>query len=101
MMTSFILLQSGGINWASNVMLLGMLLIMVVFIILPQQRAKQKHKKYIDGLKKGDEVVTSSGIHGRIISIAGTTIDLEVDRGVTIKLDKASLSHDPASPERK
>ena len=97
-----VLLQLGGSGGGmGNMILIGMLLVMVVFVILPQQRARQKQKKYMEGLSKGDEAVTSSGIHGRIISVNTGTIDLEIDRGVTITIDKSSLSHDPSAQKEK
>jgi preprotein translocase subunit YajC len=45
-------------------------------------------------LKKGDKVVTSAGIHGRIVDMNETTIVLEVEGGTKIRFDKSAISLD-------
>jgi preprotein translocase subunit YajC len=52
--------------------LIPMVLIIVVFyffMIRPQMKKQKDQKKYVEELKKGDKVVTSSGIHGKIAEI--------------------------------
>jgi preprotein translocase subunit YajC len=61
-------------------------------MIRPQQRKQKDQKKFLEEVKKGDNIVTIGGIHGRIISIDGDTIILEVEKGGKIKLDKSSIS---------
>ncbi|GAB2693181.1 preprotein translocase subunit YajC [Mucilaginibacter koreensis] len=76
---------------------LPMILIVIVFyffMIRPQVKKQKDQKKYVDELKKGDRVVTSSGIHGRIYEVGETTFLVEVDNGVRIKFDKAAISLD-------
>ncbi|HEY5325407.1 MAG TPA: preprotein translocase subunit YajC, partial [Mucilaginibacter sp.] len=46
---------------------------------------------YVTELKKGDRVITTAGIHGRIIEVAETTFLVEVDNG-KIRFDKSSIS---------
>ncbi|EKR64858.1 MULTISPECIES: preprotein translocase subunit YajC [Leptospira] len=46
-----------------------MLVIMYFLVIRPQRNEEKKRKEMIDGLKKGDEVITSSGIHGKVVEI--------------------------------
>ena len=52
------------------------------------------HKKYISELKKGDKVVTTAGIHGKIAELNDTTIELEVESGTKIRFDKSAVSLD-------
>ncbi|WP_201029362.1 preprotein translocase subunit YajC [Leptospira santarosai] len=49
--------------------LLLILVIMYFLVIRPQRNEEKKRKEMIGGLKKGDEVVTSSGIHGKVVEI--------------------------------
>jgi preprotein translocase subunit YajC len=91
-MLTNILLQASG---SSIMSFLPMLLIIVVFyffMIRPQMKKAKDHKKYIEELKKGDRVVTTAGIHGRIIDINDTTIVIEVEGGTKIRFDKTAVS---------
>ena len=56
------------------------------------------HKKYISELKKGDKVVTTAGIHGRIAELNDTTIVLEVESGTKIRFDKSAVSLEASKP---
>ena len=49
--------------------LLIMLVVFVFFIILPQQRRQKKERNFMDSLKKGDRVITKSGMHGKIAEL--------------------------------
>lgn len=72
-----------------------MLLIIVVFyffMIRPQMKKAKDHKKFVEGLKKGDKVITLSGIHGKIVDLNDTTFVLEVEGGTKIRFEKSSVS---------
>src|SRR5690606_19111673 len=74
---------------------LPMILIIVVFyffMIRPQMKKAKDHKKYVEELKKGDRVITSSGIHGKIVDVNDTTFLIEVDSGTKIRFEKSSIS---------
>lgn len=75
--------------------LLPIILIFVVFyflLIRPQKKAQAEHKKLIEGLKKNDEVITNSGIHGTIANVKDTTVTMKVDDNVKIEIQKNSVS---------
>jgi preprotein translocase subunit YajC len=72
-----------------------LLLILVVFyflLIRPQQRQAREHRELIEQLKKNDQVVTASGIHGRIEDIQGELVRLEIAPGVLVKLEKRQIA---------
>lgn len=72
-----------------------MLLIIVVFyffMIRPQMKKAKDHKKYVEELKKGDKVITTSGIHGKIVDVNDATFLVEVDSGTKIRFEKSSIS---------
>ncbi len=74
---------------------LPMILIIVVFyffMIRPQMKKAKDHKKYVEELKKGDKVITTSGIHGKIVDINDTTFLVDVDSGTKIRFDKSAIS---------
>lgn len=74
---------------------LPMILIIVVFyffMIRPQMKKAKDHKKYIEELKANDRVVTTAGIHGRIVEIADTSFLVDVGGGVKIRFDKSAIS---------
>lgn len=74
---------------------LPMILIIVVFyffMIRPQMQKAKDHKKYVQELKKGDRVITSSGIHGKISEVNDTTFLIEVESGTKIRFDKSAIS---------
>lgn len=76
---------------------LPMILIVVIFyffMIRPQMKKAKDHKKYLEDLQVNDKVVTSAGIHGRIIEIADTTVLLDVGSNVKLRFDKSSISLD-------
>lgn len=74
---------------------LPMLLIIVVFyffMIRPQMKKAKDHKKYVEELKKGDKVITTSGIHGKVVDVSDTTFLVEVESGTKIRFEKSSIS---------
>lgn len=72
-------------------------LIIVVFyffMIRPQMKKAKDQKKYIEELKRGDKVITTAGIHGKIVDITDTTFLIEVESGTKIRFDKSAISLD-------
>jgi preprotein translocase subunit YajC len=69
-------------------------LVMYFFMIRPQTKKAKEQNKFLDELKKGDRVVTVSGMHGKIASIDGNSLMLEIDANVKVKLEKAGISLD-------
>jgi preprotein translocase subunit YajC len=77
---------------------LPLLLIIVVFyffMIRPQMKRQKELKKFRDALKKGDKVITTGGIYGKIVDIEDHTVLLEVDNNVKIRVDKVAILKDP------
>ena len=78
--------------------LIGLLPLVTVFLIfyvilyIPQRRRQKKHKSYIESLKIGDDVVTDSGIYGRVVSIKDETVTLVLKKG-EIEILKSKILH--------
>ncbi|HWW43022.1 preprotein translocase subunit YajC [Pedobacter sp.] len=95
MTTGIVILQAGGNGMLGT--LIPMVLIMVVFyffMIRPQVKKAKDHKKLVEELKKGDKIVTTAGIHGKIVDMNETTFLIEVEGGTKIRFDKTAISLD-------
>ena len=69
-------------------------LIIAVFyflMIVPQQKRQKKEKEFESNLKVGDKIVTKSGIHGKIVEIAETTVVIETMAG-KLKMERSAIS---------
>lgn len=78
-------------------MFLPLVLIIVVFyffMIRPQMKRQKETQKFRDALQRGDKVVTSGGIYGRIDEIKDNIIYLEVAPNIKLKVDKSVVLKD-------
>lgn len=87
---------------ASFMPLIIIFAIFYFLIIRPQNKKMKDHQKLVSSIKKGDEVVTNSGIYGKIIQIneKDNNINLEISEGVQIKILKSYIT-DIANKEKK
>jgi len=77
----------------SMLIMVGLFFVIMYFMIRrPQNKRVKEHNKLIDSLTNGTEVVVSNGIMGKIINIKDDTIELEVSKGVSIKVRKNSVT---------
>jgi len=60
-------------------------------IIRPQKKERERHRRFLEGLKKGDKVITSSGIWGTVVEIGDRTITLKVDANTRITFSKEAI----------
>lgn len=75
--------------------LMPMLLVFLVFyflLIRPQQKKQKELSSMLSSLKKNDEVLTSSGIHGTIVNVKDDTVVLKVDDNVKIEFEKSAIA---------
>lgn len=78
--------------------LLPLLLIVVVFyffMIRPQMKRQKELKNYRNALQKGDKIITTGGIYGKITDVKDQTVTVEIADNVRIKVDKNALLKDP------
>ena len=66
--------------------------IMYFLIILPQQKKQKEHQRLLDGLKAGDEVITTGGLIGRIKSVADFFVTIDVGSNVALKVAKTHVA---------
>ena len=81
-----------------------LIIVFYFFMIRPQMKKQKELRQYRESLKKGDKVVTTGGIYGRIVEIKDNTALIEIDQDVKIKVDRGSIvrgSEDLADAQKK
>jgi len=72
--------------------LLLMFLVFYILLIRPQQKRAKQHKELLNTLQKGDEVITSGGLFGRVTGITENVVTLEVADKVRVKVQRGNIS---------
>ena len=77
----------------STFVMLGLIMIVFYFFMIrPQVKKSKDQRNFQDELKKGDRVITIGGIHAKVAEIKETTVTVEIEGGVKLKLEKAAIS---------
>lgn len=71
---------------------IGMIVIFYFLLIRPQQKRAKEHRKLVEALGKGDEVVTNGGVLGKIIDVGEQYLTVEVADNVQIKIQRQAVS---------
>ena len=91
-----------GSGFAQFIPLILIFVIFYFFLIRPQQKKVKEHKLMVSALKRGDEVVTSGGIVGRIERILGDDkVDLSISENVTIQVVQSTIQSLLSKPDTK
>jgi preprotein translocase subunit YajC len=94
--------EGGG--FSAFVPLILMFGIFYFLLIRPQQKKQKAHRGMLGNLKKGDRVITSGGLHGRITGITDTVATVEIAEKVRVKVARgniAGLAQNEASQGKK
>lgn len=86
---------SGGVAPSALMQIVPFVLIFVLFyflLILPQQKRQKQQKTMLEALKKGDKVVTSSGIWGTVTNLGKETVTLQIADNAKIKIQRESIA---------
>ncbi|HOB83600.1 MAG TPA: preprotein translocase subunit YajC [Bacteroidales bacterium] len=81
---------------------LPLILVFVVFyffMIRPQMKKQKEMTNYRNSLKKGDKVVTTGGIYGRVHEVKDNYIMMDAGGDIKLKVDKSALVKDPTADE--
>lgn len=87
--------EAGGGFAQGFIGLFPLILIFLIFyflLIRPQQKKAKEHREMLSAIKKGDEVITSGGIHGNIVGIADNVITLEIANNVRVKVSREYIA---------
>ena len=104
-MNYLLMAQPSGAQSNPFMTFMPLLLIMVIFyffMIRPQMKRQKELQTFRSNLSKGDKVVTTGGIYGKIVEIKENHVIMQVDDNVNIKVDKAAIIKDmsDAAPQR-
>jgi preprotein translocase subunit YajC len=82
----------GGGQGMKSILMLGlMVLVFYFFMIRPQMKKQKELKKFREGLKAGDKIVSIGGIHGKILEVSDSTV-LVQSEGTKLRLEKSAVS---------
>ncbi len=85
--------QGGGGSMIMTLVMFGAIILIMYFLMIrPQQKRQKEHKNMLDALRKGDKVITASGIHGTITDIDGTVMTIQIADNVRIQIEKAAVA---------
>ena len=96
-MLNYILLDISN-GWKTAIMIILMIAVFYLFLIRPQSQQAKKEAAYRNGLKKGDRVMTNTGIHATVVSNNGTQAQIQIAENAIIKVATSTL---PPIPEPK
>ena len=94
----------GGFDPKTIIMLLMIIVVFYFFMILPQSKKQKELKNFRNSLAKGDKVVTTGGIYGKIVSTDDVSVTIDVGNDVKLRIDKNAIIKDPsdlAQPQKK
>ncbi len=80
--------QMQSSQWSFWIMIALMILVIWLFMWRPESKRRKELAKFREGLKKGDKIITAGGIYGTVKEIKETTLLIEVDSNVTLRVDK-------------
>lgn len=87
--------QEGQSPFISFLPLLLIILVFYFFMIRPQMKKQKELRNFRESLSKGDKIVTTGGIYGKINDISGQVVTMDVGNNVHIKVDKNAVLKDP------
>ena len=91
-----------GSGFAQFIPLILIFVIFYFFLIRPQQKKVKEHKIMVAALKRGDEVVTSGGIVGKVERILGDDkVDISISENVTVQVVQSTIQALVKSPQTK
>ena len=88
--------QGLGGNYSFPLMMVALFGVMYFFMIRPQQKRQKELRAFQSSLQKGAKVVISGGIYGTVVEIKETSVLVEVDNNVKLRVDKGSVVRDPS-----
>ena len=95
-------MSGSGSGFAQFIPLILIFVIFYFFLIRPQQKRAKDHKAMVAALKRGDEVVTSGGIVGKVERILGEDkLDLSISDNVTVQVVQSTIQSILNKPDAK
>jgi preprotein translocase subunit YajC len=84
-----------GFDWSFVLMIIAMIAIMYFFMWRPESKRRKQMENFRNNIKKGDKIITAGGIYGTVKEVQPTSLLIEVDSNVTLRVDKNMVVGDP------
>jgi len=81
-----------GPDYGLLLAMVGMVAVMYIFMIRPQQKKAKEHRALVAAVKRGDQVVTSGGIIGTVARVRDTEVELEIAEGVRVRVIRGTIT---------
>lgn len=104
---AFIVLQANPAGQGSSNMLTSLLPLLLVFVVFyffmirPQMKRQKELTAFRSAIAKGDKVITTGGLYGRVIEVAENVVTIEIANDVKVRVDKNAVLRDPSDIDRK
>ena len=87
--------EEGGGGGLGGIFLpmIALFVIMYALIIRPQQRQQKEHRQMVAAVERGDQVVTSGGLHGKVTGISDDVLTVEIAERVRVKVNRSAISN--------
>ena len=85
-------ITGGAKGFGAFIPLVLMFVIFYFLLIRPQQKKAKDHKETLSSLRKGDNVVTNGGLHGKITSMNEAIVTLEIADKVRVKISRSQIA---------
>ncbi len=79
-------------GWVQLVPFALMAVVFYFLLIAPERRRRKQMSEMLAGLKNGDRVITSGGIHGRVVGLTDQIIQLRIAEGVKIEVSRSAVA---------
>jgi preprotein translocase subunit YajC len=85
--------QGGGGGFSLLLPFILIFVIMYLLMIRPQAKKQKQRQKMLEAIQKGDNIITTGGIHGKIVSFGddGKTVIVKVDDNVKLNVDRSAI----------
>ncbi|MCB9778350.1 MAG: preprotein translocase subunit YajC [Alphaproteobacteria bacterium] len=91
----------GGALLTQLPLLIAIVAIFYFLIIRPQNQERKRHEELLGSLKRDDDVITGSGMHGRVVAVHDTVVEIEIAPKVRIKVEKSAVQRRAGDPDPK
>ena len=85
--------ESAGDPLTSFLPLIVIFIVFYFLLIRPQTKKAKEHKKMVEAIAKGDEVVTNGGLLGRVVKVGDNFVELELAEGIIVKLQRQAVGN--------
>jgi preprotein translocase subunit YajC len=84
--------QGGDGSMVSTLIMFGAIFAIFYFMIIrPQQKKQKEREALLSSVKKGDKIITASGIHGSVAGLDDTTVLIDIGNNTKIKMERSAI----------